>query len=142
MFGLFDKKDEESQKRLQLARASGAFESKASIFDYLLFTEGMSMDEAEKLATKIAAIRGVPDVIEKPKKGADLYIEKAEMILAFGDKYPWARDLIIGIGGAALGGAAGFFAGKEESDKEHHYDNRPNLYQNHNINSNGGGETI
>lgn len=135
MLGIFGKKDDEAQKRLQLARASGAFESKASIFDYLVFTEGMAMDEAEQLASRIAAIRGVPDVIEKPKKGADLYIEKAETVFALGEKYPWAKELIISVASAAIGAGAGFFIGKEESKEEHHT-SQPNLYQQYNQNPN------
>lgn len=84
------------------ALKTGAFESRKSAFDYFFIFEGKSAEEAELLAGRVAAARGVPDT-PAPEK---TFIGKAKDWIKQGselaEENPRVADFIIGLVSGAV----------------------------------------
>ncbi len=122
--GFFDRK-QDSLKELSIARASGAFKDRASIFNYLFFEKGVPFEEAEEQATKMARIMVVPDKIEPPKEGIEKYVGYAKQISVVAEENPKVWDGFL----ALLALAAPFFSSiftAQTINKENSENNRDN----------------
>jgi len=124
MIGFFNKNSEISKLRAYAAKV-GAFNTKASAFDYFFITEGLDVEEADKLATAIIEARGVTEV--PAQKGN---FDKAKIVIQqiteISKEYPKITEFVVGlISGAAtslIGVAVGNKVNENNSENNTKYE--------------------
>jgi len=113
---MFFKKNNETSRLRALAQRNGAFNSKAAAFDYFFITEGLDVEEADRLATAIVSARGVPEVAEKPKNFVDNVKYVFGTVNEITNEYPKATDFVVGAITGVLSTFAGVAFGKKSDD--------------------------
>lgn len=125
--GLFSRKTDDAERqdillRRKQARQKGVFVSRANIFEYMIFEEGMSREEAEKEAESWARNLGLPDSVEPKKTGIPAFVDQFKQISVVIKENPeaaeWLKPLITGAGTALISGLAGAFIAN--NSQEHH----------------------
>lgn len=129
--GLFNHKklseEEEAAKKELLmkrkqARANGVFVSRASVFNYLTFEEGMELEEAAEMAELWARNLNLPDSVQPKKTGLSGFVENFKEISVVIKENPeaaeWLKPLVTGVITTLVSGAAGAFLANKS--QEHH----------------------
>lgn len=93
------------------ALKTGAFESKKTAFDYFFIFEGKSAEEAEMLAGRIAAARGVPETPAPAKSLIDKAKDWIKQGTEMATENPKITDFLIGLVSGAVTTAFGVKVG-------------------------------
>lgn len=107
-----DSKEKVLEKRRE-ARRRGVFVSRASIFEYLIFEEGLSREEAEAESESWARCLGLPDKIEKQPEGVQKWISHFNELSVVVKENPHMVEIATGAISALMGVFAGAFVAKE-----------------------------
>jgi|GEM_PF-6724708 hypothetical protein len=125
MFGI--KTNSEETKLRAYAHRSGAFDSKKSAFDYFYIFEGKTVEEAEKMATIIAAARNVPEVPEAPAGTIDKVKEYIKQGQELASENPKITDFLLGLLSGVVSSLGGVVVGSKVSEPQ---EKKPNLNSN------------
>lgn len=114
-------KKELLMKRKQ-ARANSVFVSRASVFNYLVFEEGMELEEASNMADLWARNLNLPDSVQPKKTGISGFVDNFKEISVVIKENPeaaeWLKPLFTGVITTLVSGAAGAFLANKS--QEHH----------------------
>ena len=110
-------KDKDNLKLRAFYHRQGAFNSKASAFDYFFFVEGKTPDEAEKLANTIASCRGVPDIAPP----AESWVDQLKRLIKQGNdiasENPKITEFVVGLVSGAAASLTGVVVGNKVSNE-------------------------